>query len=55
MVANLQSYIGTDHPLTQFDWTQISAFGRLGLSAEINLHEIEDVSADMEAAMAMLQ
>lgn len=55
MVANLQSYIGTDHPCTQLDWTQISAFDRLGLSSEINLHEIEDVSADMEAAMAMLQ
>lgn len=55
MVAKLQSYIGTDHPYTQLDWTQISAFDRLGLSAEINVHEIEDVSADMEAAMALLQ
>jgi HD-like signal output (HDOD) protein len=55
MIANLQSYIGSDHPLTQMDWSTISAFDRLGLSHEINAHEAEDLSADMEAAMALLQ
>ncbi len=55
MVANLQSYIGTDHPVTQMDWSTISAFDRLGLSHEVNTHEVEDLSADMEAAMALLQ
>jgi HD-like signal output (HDOD) protein len=55
MVANLQSYIGTDHPYTQLDWTMISAFDRLGLEPEINTMEVEDLSADMEAAMAFLQ
>lgn len=54
MVANLQSYIGTDHPLTQMDWSAISAFDRLGLSSEVNAHDIEDLSEDMEAAMALL-
>lgn len=54
MVANLQSYIGTDHPFTQLDWSTISAFDHLGLSSEINAHEIEDLSEDMEAAMALL-
>ncbi|HET8710405.1 MAG TPA: HDOD domain-containing protein [Spongiibacteraceae bacterium] len=55
MVANLQSYIGTDHPLTQLDWTEISAFDRLGLEPEVNTLEVEDLSAEMEAAMALLQ
>lgn len=55
MVANLQSYIGTDHPLTKLDWTQISAFDRLGLEPEVNTLEVEDLSAEMEAAMALLQ
>lgn len=55
MVANLQSYIGTDHPLTQMDWSTISAFARLGLSHEVSAHEAEDLSEDMEAAMALLQ
>jgi HD-like signal output (HDOD) protein len=55
MVANLQSYIGTGHPLTEMDWNGVTAFERLGLSPEINTHEVEDLSADMEAAMAFLQ
>ncbi|MGK0499116.1 MAG: HD-like signal output (HDOD) protein [Oceanicoccus sp.] len=55
MVANLQSYIGSDHAYTEMDWSGISAFERLGLSHEVNTHEAEDLSADMEAAMALLQ
>lgn len=55
MVANLQSYLGTDHPLTHMDWSSISAFERMGLSHEVNTHEVEDLSEDMEAAMALLQ
>lgn len=54
MVANLQSYLGSDHPLTQMDWSAISAFDRLGLEPEVNTHEVEDLSAEMEAAMALL-
>lgn len=55
MVANLQSYLGTDHALTQMPWDNISAFERLGLDPQINTHEVEDLSEDMEAAMALLQ
>lgn len=55
MVANLQSYIGTDHPLTHMNWSAISAFDRLGLSHEVNSHEVEDLSEEMKAAMALLQ
>lgn len=55
MIANLQSYIGSDHPLTAMDWSHISAFSRLGLDPQINTHEVEDLSEEMEAAMAMLQ
>ena len=38
-VANLQSHIGTDHPLGWVDWGQVSAFQRLGL--DVDVHEIE--------------
>lgn len=55
LVANLQGYIDTDHPVTQMDWSEISAFQRLGLSHEVNSCEAEDLSDDMEAAMAFLQ
>lgn len=55
MVANLQSYIGSDHPLTTFDWTTVTAFNRVGLDPEIEDTEGEDLSDEMAAAMAMLQ
>lgn len=55
MVANLQSRIGSDHPLTQMDWTPITAFARVGLSPEVDCAEEEDLTADMEAAMALLK
>ncbi len=55
MVANLQSYLGSDHPFTKMDWSEISAFERLGLEPEVNTLEVEDLSAEMEAAMALLQ
>lgn len=54
MVANLQSYIGTDHPTTQMDWSEISAFQRIGVPYEVNNHEVEDLSEEMEAAKALL-
>lgn len=55
LVANLQSYIGSDHPFTKMDWSTISAFSRLGLSHEINSHEAEDLTEEMNSAMAFLQ
>lgn len=54
-VATLQSYMGSEHPYTQLDWSQIPAFRKLGLDPSQNLNEDEDLSAAMEAAMSMLQ
>lgn len=55
MVANLQSHLGTDHPLAQMDWSGISAFERLGLDSQVNVLEFEDLSAALEASIAALQ
>lgn len=55
MVANLQLIVGSDHPLTEMDWTTISAFDRLGMDPEKDLNEEEDLNAQMAAAMALLQ
>ncbi len=41
-VANLQSYIGSEHPHTQLDWSTIPAFARIGIPADINVIEIEE-------------
>lgn len=54
MVAMLQTTLGTDHPYAQLDWNNISAFKRLGLDPNIAMMEVEDLSEDMEAAMAYL-
>ncbi len=54
-VATLQSYHGTQHPYAQIDWSQVPAFAKLGLDPNQSLHEDEDLSAAMEAAMGMLQ
>ena len=54
-VASLQSYIGTEHPYTKLDWSQIPAFAKLGLDPTQDIHEDEDLNAAMEAAMSMLQ
>jgi HD-like signal output (HDOD) protein len=56
MVANLQTYLEQkDHPFMQMDWSKISAFKRVGLEPNKESGQDEDLSAEMEAAMAMLQ
>ncbi len=54
-VATLQSYLGSEHPLTQLDWSSISAFGRLGLDPNIDMHAENELSDALEAAMSMLR
>jgi HD-like signal output (HDOD) protein len=36
MVANLHSYVGSEHPLASVDWSTVSAFGRLGLPVTLD-------------------
>ena len=54
MVAMLQSYLGTEHQYTEMDWSQISAFERIGVDPTVDPNADEDLSAEMEAAMALL-
>ncbi|MCY1498603.1 HDOD domain protein [compost metagenome] len=54
-VATLQSYLGSEHPYTQLDWSQVPAFAKLGLDPNVDMQADEDLSAAMEAAMGMLQ
>ena len=55
MVANLQLVAGSEHPWAEMDWNSISAFERLGLDPNIDMSAEEDLNAQMEAAMALLQ
>ena len=48
-VANLQSLIGTDHPHTKIDWDTIPAFKKMGLTADINVIEMDETSEEISA------
>lgn len=50
-VANLHSYIGTSHPLTKLDWSEIPAFKKLGLTPEESIAAMEEASEEV----AMMQ
>ena len=54
-VAMLQSYMGSNHALAKVDYSQVKAFARLGLDSDMESADADDLSAEMEAAMAMLQ
>ncbi len=54
-VATLQSYLGSQHPYTELDWSKIPAFAKLGLDPKADVKEDEDLSAALEAATSMLQ
>jgi len=54
-IAMLQSYMGSDHPMARVDSHSVTAFARLGLDPDMLDAEGEDLSDDMEAAMAFLQ
>lgn len=52
IVANIESYMGSNHPLTQVDLTTVSAFSKLGLEPEAET-EIFDVEAVEETRAAL--
>lgn len=53
-VAVLQSYMASDHELADVDYHTVKAFGRLGLDTDMSSEEGEDLSSNMEDAMALL-
>ena len=53
-VAMLQSHAGQNSMMGHIDLNQVTAFARLGLEPDIQMSDDEDLSADLEAAMALL-
>lgn len=53
-VANLQSYIGSEHPLATVERSRVPAFAKLGLSPEVNLLESEELTAAIREAQHLL-
>lgn len=54
IVANLQSHIGTDHPLASADWSQIPAFAKLGLSHDVNVVDLDETGEEIAAVKGLL-
>lgn len=54
-VALLQSHMGTESTLGQVEWSQVTAFERLGMDPEMQIAEAEDLSAEVEAAVELFR
>jgi uncharacterized domain HDIG len=54
IVANLQSYLGGDHPLAQQDLTRVPAFTKLGLSPDVNVIEMEETADAIRETQQLL-
>jgi HD-like signal output (HDOD) protein len=54
-VAMLQSHLSSGEQFADVDFTTVTAFSRLGLDPEVQVTEAEDLSEEMEAAIAALQ
>ncbi|QEP43999.1 HDOD domain-containing protein [Ectothiorhodospiraceae bacterium BW-2] len=55
IVANLQSYIGTAHPLMQQNWSGVTAFGRTGIDPNSNLLDTADLNEVVDEAKSLLR
>ena len=53
-VANLLSYAGKSHPLTQTDWTTVPAFKKLGISPEDSISTLEEARDEIAEIVKLL-
>ncbi|MGH1472316.1 MAG: HDOD domain-containing protein [Cellvibrionaceae bacterium] len=53
-VAMLQSYMGSNHPMSEIDYSTVTAFTRLGLDSDMQSADAEDLSEEMAAATSLL-
>lgn len=51
MIANLHSYLGTQHPFARMDWDELNAFKHLGVCAADAQCEIAAMASELAAAM----
>ena len=47
IVANLMSYVGTDHPLAHTDWSHIPAFRRLAMTPEDSIEMLKSARDEL--------
>ena len=54
-VATLQAYAGTEHPLGKVNRSEVGSFQRLGLDADDEVTQWEELSEEMDAAESALR
>ena len=54
IVANLQSYLGSGHPMAEQDLSQVPAFAKLGLSPDVNVIEMEETGNAIRETQQLL-
>jgi putative nucleotidyltransferase with HDIG domain len=55
IVANLQSRLGTDHAHAEVDWAAVPAVEKLGLSADVNIVEMEETAQEIREVESLLR
>lgn len=55
LLANLHSYIGTQHALTEIDWSDIPAFGKLGLNPATSVAVVTEARKEVSALENLLK
>ena len=55
MAANLQSYMGKEHPLAQIDWSTVPAFAKLGLDTSVSVIDMEDTGESIREVQEALR
>lgn len=53
ILANLHSYLGTQHPLTKADWSKIPAFTKLGLTPEESISTLEAAREELREVRSL--
>lgn len=54
IVANLQSYLGTSHPLNDIDWNTVPSFRKLDMATDINIVNMEGAADDIKVIKSVL-
>jgi putative nucleotidyltransferase with HDIG domain len=55
IAANLQSYMGKDHPMAQINWAEVPAFAKLGLDTEVSVIDMDETGESIKEVQEALR
>jgi len=54
LIANLHSYVGTQHPMTKVNWAEIPALAKLGMNPEDSIETLQAAKQDIMEVQKLL-